>query len=131
MTRLANHEFLAEVGKLLAANDGKNSVYVTQKRLVLDVEAPGHLADLPSNVVTLEMEPLAPVNVTTYPILVRVQMNGKERKDKLTKLLTVVETSQLEQFWGDYVQVLKNGMVGLRKREKKKKKNKNKNKVTK
>lgn len=124
MGRLANHEFLAEVGKLLADNNGKKSVYVTQKRLVLEVDTPGHLDDLPLNVVTLEMEPLAPVNVKTYPILVRVQMNGKERGDKLTKLSTVVETDKLEKFWGDYVQVLKSGMVGLKKQKKKKNKNK-------
>lgn len=126
MARLANNEFLAQVGSVLEKNNGGNSVYITQKRLVLEVEPPLMLADLPQNVVT---EANAPNNITQYPVLVRLMMNGDKKGDKLKKLKlsTVVETAQLADFWNEYAQVLKNGLVGLKKEKKKK----NKKKVTK
>ncbi|CAN3353107.1 signal recognition particle subunit Srp14p [Diutina catenulata] len=129
MTRLDNSEFLSQVGSLLADNNGKSSVYLTQKRLVAEVEPSTHpLGDLASNVV--KDEPSAPENTTTYPVLVRVTMNGTKRGDKSgkKKLSTVVEAPQMEEFWATYIGVLRDGMVGLKQTQKKKKKE---NKVTK
>lgn len=131
MGRLDNTEFLKQVGDLLSTNSGKSSVYLTQKRLspTLPLELSTGITDLPTNVIENETYPQ---NTATYPILIRISMNGKEKKDKKdkVKLSTVVENDQLEHFWSDYVQVLKNGFVGLKKKEKKKAKTK-KGKVTK
>ncbi|KAK6462656.1 signal recognition particle, SRP9/SRP14 subunit [Scheffersomyces coipomensis] len=112
--RVDNHRFLAEISEVLTSNNGKNSIYLTQKRLK------------PS----LDLEPTTNTDNTTpnedqYPILIRIAMNGKERKDHKKdkfKLSTVVEVSQLDSFWQEYIQIIKNGFVGLRKKEKKKSK---------
>lgn len=127
MARLDNTEFLKQVADLLTANSGKSSVYLTQKRLspTLPLDVSPGINDLPTNVIENESHPQ---NTTTYPILIRIAMNGKRDKGEKLKLSTVVENSQLEHFWTDYVLVLKNGFVGLKKKEKKKAK---KGKVTK
>lgn len=118
MPRLDNAEFLKQVEAILATNGGKSSVYLTQKRLSVD-EVAG-VTDLSTNVVQYngEVQP----NASTYPVLVRISLNGKVRKDKKDKLKlsTVVETAQLEGFWTDYSQVIKNGFIGLKRKEKKK-----------
>ncbi|ODV66577.1 hypothetical protein HYPBUDRAFT_153351 [Hyphopichia burtonii NRRL Y-1933] len=122
MGRLNNAEFLLKVGKLLEDNDGKSSVYLTQKRLSvpLETETTG-INDLSSNVI--EHEASIPSNTEEYPVLIRLAMNGdkKEKKEKV-KLSTVVETTQLDQFWVEYAQVIKTGFTGLKKKEKKKSK---------
>lgn len=126
MGRLDNSEFLKKVSDILGKNDGKSSVYLTQKRLIpaLDIDDAGKgnvINDLLSNVnhIDTEFE-----NTSTYPILIRVSLNGKDIKDKKDKikLSTVVETERLDQFWTEYVQVIKTGFVGLKKKEKKKSK---------
>lgn len=123
MGRLSNNEFLARVGSELEKNDGDSSVYLTQKRLVQTLEpvSPTSLADLSSNVVEHPKE--YPSNTQTYPILLRFTTG-----EKSSKVSTVVESENLETFWSEYVQVLKSGFVGMRKKEKKKAK---KNKITK
>lgn len=73
-----------------------------------------HLGDLPSNVVEKEDYP---TNTSTYPVLIRATLNGKK-----TRISTVVQTEQLDSFWTEYVQILKTGFVGLRKKDKRKKK---------
>ena len=126
MARLSNSAFLEQLAAALAQNNGQSSIYLTQKRLSpslgLDDEADaaaGGFADLPGNVVG------GGGNTRTYAVLVRVSTNGggssAAAKAKLKlKLSTVVETDALDQFWGDYDNALKNGFVGLRKKEKKK-----------
>lgn len=105
---------------MLSANDGQSSVYLVQKRLSSDDTENGDnsISDLASNVVKND---LFPTNTQQYPVLVRVATGSTEKKTK-KKLSTVVEVDQLDQFWVDYVQVLKGGFVGLKKKEKKKSK---------
>ncbi|KAK6198933.1 signal recognition particle, SRP9/SRP14 subunit [Scheffersomyces amazonensis] len=104
--RADNHKFLKEFTEVLTTNNGKSSVYLTQKRLKPSLDLEESSQD-------------------QYPILIRVTMNGKDKKDtkkdKL-KLSTVVDTGDLDQFWQEYIQIIKNGFVGLKKKEKKKSK---------
>lgn len=115
MGRVDNAEFLAQVQQILESNNGESSVYITQKRLTSSVEGSEGIDDLASNVV--EYDEQLPVNKQQYPVLVRVAA-GKKKK----KLSTVVEKDNLDQFWNDYVQVIKSGFVGLKKKDKKKSK---------
>lgn len=119
MGRLNNTEFIARVGDLLTLNDGKSSVYFTQKRLSVPLDkAPlDQVNDLSSN--TVEHPSNFKTNTDTYPVLLRVTQGPKE-----SKISTVVEPENLDLFWLEYTQVLKTGMVGLKKREKKAKKSK-------
>ncbi|KAF5210603.1 putative signal recognition particle subunit [Clavispora lusitaniae] len=115
MGRLNNTDFLSKISNVLEVNDGKSSVYLTQKRLVQSLEpsSPSTLDDLSSNVVEHPRE--FPSNHQRYPILIRFT-NG----DKKNKWSTVVEHENLDTFWTEYTQILKSGFVGLRKKEKKK-----------
>lgn len=119
MGRLNNQEFLEAVEKLLVSNNGKSSVYLTQKRLTtLDIDETN--TDLATNVIEYGV----PVtNTQQYPILLRLSMNGKKKGDKSdkVKLSTVIETEDLPQFWLSYMNIIKAGFVGLKKKEKKKK----------
>ncbi|KAK6455024.1 signal recognition particle, SRP9/SRP14 subunit [Scheffersomyces xylosifermentans] len=123
MGRLDNTEFLKQVSDILTTNNGKSSVYLTQKRLspalAIDADTNNTINDLSSNVKQTAIQ-----NTTTYPILIRVSLNGKDRKDKKdkVKLSTVVETDRLDQFWTEYVHVIKTGFTGLKKKTKKSKK---------
>ncbi|EER35571.1 predicted protein [Candida tropicalis MYA-3404] len=120
MGRLDNSQFLKELTKLVENNNGKSSIYLTQKRLTSDPQE----NDLPDNVIPPTDETKSN-NESTYPLLVRVSMNSsnnKKEKQNKVKISTVVENNQLEQFWVDYVQVLKNGFIGLKKKDKKKSK---------
>lgn len=113
MGRLENKQFLETLQTELSQNDGKKSVYLTQKRMV-DLAEGSTMEDLPSNVV--DTTGFA-TNTATYPVLIRASLNGKK-----TKISTVVQTDELDAFWTEYVQILKNGLVGLRKKDKRKKK---------
>lgn len=117
MGRLTNTEFLTQVNTVLSANEGKSSVYLTQKRLSPSLETPPteSLSDLSSNVVELPQK--YTVNTQTYPILVRFTTG-----DSKSKVSTVVEAENLDRFWTEYTKVLKNGFVGLKRKEKKKQK---------
>lgn len=121
MGRLDNGEFIKQFESVLSKNNGKSSVYLTQKRLTpaLDIEPTEPLGDLPTNVVEIDS---VPANTQSYPVLVRISLNGKEKSDKKDKikLSTVVEPAHLEEFWTDYAQAVKNGFIGLKKKEKKK-----------
>lgn len=115
MGRLNNAEFISKVERLLASNEGKSSVYFTQKRLAtpLEKEAIDLVKDLSSNVV--EHPPAYPTNTQSYPVLIRATLGKKE-----SKISTVVEPANLDAFWLEYAQALKTGFVGLKKKEKKK-----------
>lgn len=134
MGRLNNSEFLTKLSEVLISNNGESSVYLTQKRLTstLPIDEPtSKISDLSSNVIKTEA---FEKNTTTYPVLIRISMNSGNMKSssqskQKTKLSTVVETSNLDQFWSEYVQVIKNGFVGLKKKDKKK--NKKSGKVSK
>lgn len=134
MGRLNNSQFLTQLSEVLASNNGESSVYVTQKRLTttLPIDEPTpKINDLSSNVIKTDA---FEENTGTYPVLIRICMNPGNNKNtsqskQKTKLSTVVETGNLDQFWGDYVQVIKNGFVGLKKKDKKK--NKKSGKVSK
>ncbi|KAI5966096.1 hypothetical protein CANMA_003342 [Candida margitis] len=122
MTRLDNSQFLKELSQVVTNNNGKSSIYLTQKRLSSpDVTSSPSINDLPTNVIPNDQIQ----NNTSYPILIRISMNSsnnKEKKQDKLRLSTVVETDQLNQFWQEYIRVLKNGLVGLKKKEKKKNK---------
>lgn len=123
MGRLNNTDFLAKVNEALTSNEGKSSVYFTQKRLSQSLEpaTSDNITDLSSNVVD---HPNAFIsNHQTYPVLIRFTLG-----DKKSKASTVVEPENLDKFWNDYAHVLKTGFVGLKRKEKKKAK---KAKVTK
>lgn len=127
MGRLNNSEFLTQVQKLLESNNGESSVYITQKRLSLPLElndmtgdSNSHINDLSSNVI--EYEKSFTNNTAQYPVLVRVSTNAKKNQKTKSKLSTVVEIDNLDQFWVDYAHVIKTGFVGLRKKDKKKSK---------
>lgn len=127
MGRLNNSEFLKQLGEELTKNNGESSINLTQKRLSipLDLEEDSakptneKINDLPSNVIKHSDE--FPKNTQKYPILIRLALKGETKKQK-TKLSTVVEVENVEQFWVDYSQVVKKGFVGLKKKEKKKSK---------
>lgn len=117
MGRLNNSDFLSKVNDELSANEGKSSVYFTQKRLSLTLEpaTSDNINDLSSNVVNHPSTFVS--NTQTYPVLIRFT-----RGDKKSKISTVVEPANLDKFWNEYAQILKNGFVGLKKKEKKKSK---------
>lgn len=120
MGRLSNQEFLDTVDKLLSSNEGKSSVYLTQKRLTsVDIDGV-ETTDLSTNVIDYSV-PAS--NSQKYPILLRLSMNGKKKGDKSDKLKvsTVIEVENLPQFWLTYINVIKSGFVGLKRKEKKKK----------
>lgn len=131
MGRLNNTEFLTQLTSILEKNNGASSIYVTQKRLSpaldLEEESPsteGKFTDLSTNVSDITS---ATENTTKYPILVRISTNGAgsstKSKSKLKqKISTIVENELLDQFWSDYINVIKNGFTGLKKKEKKKSK---------
>src|SRR5699024_365353 len=111
MGRLNNSEFLTQLSDVLVSNNGESSVYLTQKRLTskLPIDDPTSIInDLSSNVIKTEA---FEKNTATYPVLIRIAMNSGKRKSssqskQKTKLSTVVETSNLDQFWSEYVQVI-------------------------
>lgn len=115
MGRLNNKEFLARITNELTSNEGKSSVYFTQKRLSLTLEpaTPNNINDLSSNVVEHPKE--FPSNSETYPVLIRFTLGEKK-----LKISTVIEPENLDRFWSEYAQILKTGFVGLKKKEKKK-----------
>lgn len=131
MSRLSNKEFLSGVSKLLAsANESQSSIYFTQKRYIAYDEVTGKQSPPPNAVndsVPVPSEVSAPVTIskdaTSYPILIRAT-NGASKKDKKIKYSTVVENKDLEDFWKEYANVLKNGITGLKKKDKKKNKKK-------
>ncbi|KAG5421350.1 hypothetical protein I9W82_000440 [Candida metapsilosis] len=123
MTRLENSQFIKQLNESVTNNNGKSSIYLTQKRLTSSDESSNssNIDDLPTKVIPNQQIQ----NNSSYPVLVRVSMNSKNNKDKKQtklKLSTVVEPDQLNQFWQQYIRVLKNGFVGLKKKEKKKSK---------
>lgn len=117
MGRLNSTEFLKKVEEALARNDGKSSVYLTQKRLDsnVDPKPTDSMTDLSSNVIDHPKQ--YPTNTQQYPVLFRFVYG-----DKADKISTVVEPEKIDDFWTEYTVALKNGFVGLRKREKKKQK---------
>lgn len=118
---------------LLTENNGKSSIYITQKRLSYtidnEIEAPQEFSDLPKGVKTAIHKVESPNQEKFYPILIRVT-DGNKDKSKKIKLSTVVEPKTLDAFWVEYTNVLKNGFVGLKKKSKKKAK-KSKSRISK
>lgn len=115
MGRINNAEFLSQVSAALLSNEGKSSVYLTQKRLTASLESPpqSELADLSSNVV--DHPEKYPTNTEKYPVLMRFTTGEKK-----SKISTVVQAGDLDSFWTEYTQALKTGFVGLKKKDKKK-----------
>lgn len=58
-----------------------------------------------------------------FGILFRAH-HGNSDKTKRTKITTVVDSSDLEEFWQKYTDVVKTGMTGLKKKDKKRQKKK-------
>lgn len=108
MPRLENNKFLAEVDKLLqSTNTNNSSLYFTQKRYI------------PFDTV----EGLQRPEDGKYSILIRCT-DGNSDKSKKVKVSTVVNYTNLESFWGEYTNVLKNNISGGLLKKKKKKKSK-------
>ncbi|VVT56248.1 uncharacterized protein SAPINGB_P004914 [Magnusiomyces paraingens] len=99
--RLPNDEYLEKLAKTLKAAETKGSVFLTQKRYS------------PKDGVTNEVP-------DTNALLFRAT-DGNSDKKKKVKFSTVVKAEDLEAFWVKYTEVIKAGMVGLRKKDKKKK----------
>ncbi|CUM62924.1 uncharacterized protein PRCAT00000484001 [Priceomyces carsonii] len=120
MGRMNRTEFITELTSILQNNEGKSSVYLTQKRLsdALLVDDETSIHDLSSNVISENNE--FKENTEKYSILIRVSMNTKAKKQPKVKLSTVVDVDNLEVFWNEYSQALKAGFMGLKKKEKKK-----------
>ncbi|ODV84982.1 hypothetical protein CANARDRAFT_176398 [[Candida] arabinofermentans NRRL YB-2248] len=124
MGRFETAEFLKQVSGLLEKNEGKSSIYITQKRLSYTG------SDSPIPVVTESSSFTLPKGESStilkseedtgsYPLLIRVTDGNKDKKKKV-KLSTVVDSDKLETFWNDYANALKNGFIGLKKKGKKK-----------
>lgn len=92
---------------------------MTQKRL----KHPTSKVQVESEKIEFLTEPKA--DESSYPILIRVTDGAKQKK---TKYSTIVSVENLDQFWVQYTNILKNGVTGLKKKDKKKK---SKKKVTK
>ena len=138
MTRLDNSQFLKQVETLTQSNNGKSSIYLTQKRLSSSITTTEEgINDLPTNVITPHPKTTT-TNTTTntinndskYPLLIRLSMNSSDNKSKTktinkekerVKISTVVEINQLNEFWDQYIQILKTGFMGLKKKKDKKK----------
>ncbi|GMM47084.1 hypothetical protein DAPK24_036590 [Pichia kluyveri] len=123
MAILDNQEFFKQVTSLLTKNDGKSSIYITQKRYSysLDDEIDGvePFSDLNDKI-----KPIFHENKSTnksYPILIRIT-DGNKDKSKKIKLSTIVEPVNLDSFWNEYTNILKSGLSGLKKKPKSKKK---------
>lgn len=110
---------------MLTTNNGKSSIYVTQKRLSynIDDEINGvePFSDL-SKDVKLILHKNQP-NFKKYSILIRITDGNKDKSSKI-KLSTVVEPKDLDSFWNEYTNILKSGFIGLKKKPKSKKKSK-------
>ncbi|GMG23390.1 unnamed protein product [Ambrosiozyma monospora] len=138
MGRLSNKEFLSQVESHLKKNEGKSSVYLTQKRLnsIDDTQIDSTNTDDKLSSKFDVIDPLSSTKTTEetkdttaeYPLLLRFTDGTKD-----LKLSTVVEFKELNKFWDDYSNVLKAGFVGLKKKTKKKAKKSKKSagKVTK
>ncbi|AOW29145.1 RNA-binding signal recognition particle subunit [Candida albicans SC5314] len=145
MTRLDNSQFLKQVETLTQSNNGKSSIYLTQKRLSPSLSSitttttaeDESINDLPTNVIT--PTPKTTTTTTTinndskYPLLIRLSMNSSDNKIKTktktktdskvqkkkerVKISTVVELDQLNEFWDQYIQILKSGFYWIEKEE--------------
>lgn len=117
---------------MLSKNDGKSSIYITQKRFSYNPELPRRseetLSDLPKGVETIIHQ--GDKDFRQYPVLIRVTDGNKSKGQKI-KLSTVVEPIELDTFWAEYINILKNGLTGLKKKNKSKKKAKKSSKSVK
>jgi hypothetical protein len=116
-------QFFKQITGLLAKNGGKSSIYITQKRLSynIDEQIDGvePYSDLSKDVTPALHENKS--NNKSYPILIRITDGNKDKSLKV-KLSTIVEPENLDSFWIEYIDILKNGFVGLKKKTKAKKK---------
>lgn len=123
---------MKQVTALLSKNDGKSSFYITQKRFTYNSEASldseDTLSDLPKGIKPITCQ--AESDMKQYPILIRVTDGNKNKMQKV-KLNTVVEPLDLDAFWTEYINILKSGMKGLKKKSKSKKKSKKSSKTSK
>ncbi|RLP64826.1 hypothetical protein L150_03588, partial [Candida albicans Ca529L] len=151
MTKLDNLQFLKQVETLTQSNNGKSSIYLTQKRLSPSLSSitttttaeDESINDLPTNVITPTPKTTTTTTTTTttinndskYPLLIRLSMNSSDNKIKTktktktktdnkvqkkkerVKISTVVELDQLNEFWDQYIQILKSGFIGLKKKK--------------
>lgn len=119
-------QFFKQVTSLLTKNNGKSSIYLTQKRLSynLDDEINGteEFSDLSNNVKPILHETKLN-NSKKYSILIRITDGNKDKNLKI-KLSTIVEPEKLDSFWNEYTNILKTGFIGLKKKSKSKKKSK-------
>ncbi|KAF6071384.1 Signal recognition particle 14kD family protein [Candida albicans] len=140
MTRLDNSQFLKQVETLTQSNNGKSSIYLTQKRLSPSLSSitttttaeDESINDLPTNVITPTPKTTTTTTTTInndskYPLLIRLSMNSIQKKKERVKISTVVELDQLNEFWDQYIQILKSGFIGLKKKKDKKKSHTNNN----
>lgn len=121
-------QFFKQVSEFLTKNNGKSSIYLTQKRFSYDIdseiEGTEPFEDLPNGVEPL-LHQKTTQNSKKYPILIRIT-DGNIDKSKKIKLSTVVEPDQLDSFWNEYTNILKSGFIGLKKKSKSKSKKKSK-----
>ncbi|KAK3384746.1 signal recognition particle, SRP9/SRP14 subunit [Podospora didyma] len=121
-SHLSHDEFFIKLAALFMTRKDKDhgKVYLSQKRL-------SYGQDIPQ---PTEENPFPDLHIdSTLPVLIRAH-NGKSKpkRGEKTKLSTVVNTDDLEAFYGKYAEVCKAGMLALKPRDRTKRKAKSKNK---
>lgn len=122
---LENEEFLTKVPQFFhVANEKHITVRLSTKRLVIRDSVEGNLefdaVNRPHYDVSQKSQNVKVDDNSkeTYQLLVRMAYGSKAQK---TKCSTVVNSDNLDKFWQDYSNAVKNGMTGLIKKKKKSK----------
>lgn len=125
---LENEEFLVKVPQFFhIANEMHITVRLSTKRLVVHDSVEGNAefdtVNRPHYDVSQKSQNIRVDDNSkeVYQLLVRISYGSKAQK---TKCSTVVNSDNLDKFWQDYSNAVKNGMSGLIKKKKKKSKTK-------
>ncbi|KAF1983498.1 signal recognition particle, SRP9/SRP14 subunit [Aulographum hederae CBS 113979] len=117
MTEPKSHdEFFSTLSTLFdkTRTHGSGTVYLVQKRL--------SYSNSPSSSSTSSPDTLADLTpAQPLPLLIRASTSQSKTK---TKLSTIVQPEDIEDFFVKYAEVCRGGMSGLKKRERRKKKGK-------
>lgn len=124
-SHLENEEFLVKVPQFFQiANEKHITVRLSTKRLIVHDDVEGNaefdFSNRPHYDVSQKSQNLKVDGNSkeVYQLLVRMSYGSKAQK---TKCSTVVSCDNLDKFWQDYSNAVKNGMSGLIKKKKKSK----------
>ncbi|KAK7533137.1 signal recognition particle, SRP9/SRP14 subunit [Phyllosticta citribraziliensis] len=124
---ISNDEFFAKLTDLFNSRRAKDhgSIYLTQKRLTYDVDAPtSPSAAADRTQAALAQDPLWDTHPPEpLPVIVRAT-NGKSKPHRAekVKLSTLVQPDALDAFYARYADVCKAGMTALKPRDRSKRK---------